>query len=260
MPPSNQIRSLQHATFDGVVSAPGPGYTSGGLWGSADGLLAAVATNPENYIYFRDDFFQFDADDDWVVTNATAGTADLIDGAGGWLEVDSASTTADQGAQVQLKIEPFELEADKDLWFEARVRVTDSIDNCQFFVGLSVLDTTAIASGAISAADYIGFYQGAAEIAAGAGNVRLQANSGGTAVAGSDIAVTDGTFINLGFKVTGVTSAQAYVNGVATGDPISLTGTDNLPTGLMSPTFVCQTEGTTDPVMVVDWVKILKER
>ena len=207
-----------------------------------------------------DDFYAFDADDDWVVTQATAGTADVIDGAGGILQLDSASSTVNQGIQIQRKIETFLPAANKDIWFECRLKVTDTIDKVQLFAGLSILDTTIFASGAITATNYIGFVLDAAQQAATASTVQLEINS----TAGSEEQVTGGTkllvedtYVQLGFHLQSNTTLRCFVDGVKTGDDLTIT---NAPATEMSISFACLSHGTNDPITSLDWYRCVQLR
>lgn len=243
---------LSPASWDGVIDFPGAGSLSGGLWGDAP--IGAMLADPAGYTHFFDDFLEFEDDTRWTSTAATAGTAAISAAAGGILVLDSASATQGQGIQIQLASSPFTLAAGKKLWFETRLKLTDTVGGAQFFAGLSVIDTSIIASNVISSTEYLGWY------GVGTAALECQANSGGTAVNGTTQTIVEDTYINLGFKVDGVTSYQPYVNGVALGDEIDLTGTDNLPTGALAPSFVCQTNGTVDPIVSLDWVRVLAQR
>lgn len=212
----------------------------------------------DKYVEF-DDFHAFDADDDFVVTNATAGTADVIDGAGGLLQLDAASTTADQGVQVQRKIETFLPAAGKDILFECRLKVTDTIDKAQIFAGLSVLDTSMFASGVPSMSDYIGFVCDATDQAASGGGLYLELNStAGSEEKSSSIVKTlvEDTYVRLGFHLSSNTGVTPYVDGVA-GTRIAIT---DCPATALAVSFACLSEGTNDPIMTLDWYYAIQLR
>lgn len=195
------------------------------------------------------DFITFNDESPWVVTNATAGTAALDDAKGGVLLLDSASTTSGQGVQMQLGgatgAESFIASADSKIYFEARIKLADiGSTTVQAFLGLSEVDTTVIASGANSSANHIGF-----EFIDDT-DVDLKSEKAGTRSASDSLGtIVDDTYMKLGFIVDGVTKITPYIDGVA-GTAI----TTNIPIVEMTPTFVCQTSGTTDPIMHVDWV------
>jgi len=206
-----------------------------------------------------DDFTSFDAGDDYVVSQATAGTADVIDGAGGILELDSNSATADQGIQVQHKTETFLPAADKHIIFECRCKVTDTIGGVQFFAGLSTLDTSIFAAGENSTDDHVGFEANATTQAATAGRLDLVHEDGGTRTSQSTAhTLVEDTYVILGFFIDGISRIVPLVNGVA--------GTAVTPSATWTPTelaasFVCQEEGgSVDPIVSLDWYYCIQIR
>jgi len=248
---------IDDPTNNFVVDAGGPNSASGGLWGNAP-LLAAAITDPESYVYLFDDFKDFNDSDGWVATQATAGTVASVQAEGGTIAVDCNSTTADQGMQIQSNIGLPAPAADKTTYFEARVKVEDSIANAQIFVGLAAADTTIFASGAVSASDFVGWVQDAADIAASASKLRCQSSSG-TVAESSTTDITNGTYIKLGFRLNGVSTMDVFVNGTLT-EVVDISGTNVAPETVLYPSFACLSEGTTDPILTVDWVKALGER
>ena len=216
------------------------------LFKPGSGSQAAIPYDPADMYVEFDDFYRFDADDDWTATAATAGTADVIDGAGGILEIDSGSATQGQGMNVQRKVEAFLPAAGKDIYFEARWKVTDTIGEIQMFVGLSILDTTIMASNVISSANYIGLLcEGD-----GQGDVTLSTESGGSQTKEADVfRMVEDTYFTAGFVVAGTSSVQALHNGVPVGDEI----TTNIPTTELASSFVCVTDGSDDPIISLDW-------
>ena len=224
------------------------------LFKPGSGSQAAIPYDPADMYVEFDDFYRFDAGaastadrGDWVATAATAGTAEIIDGAGGILEIDSGSATQGQGMNVQRKVEAFLPAAGKDIYFEARWKVTDTIGEIQMFVGLSVLDTTIMASNVISSANYIGLLcEGD-----GQGDVTLSTESGGSQTKEADVfRMVEDTYFTAGFVVAGTSSVQALHNGVPVGDEI----TTNIPTTELAPSFVCVTDGNSiDPIISLDW-------
>jgi hypothetical protein len=200
-----------------------------------------------------DDFSAFDADDDWTTTQATTGTADVIDGLGGILQLDSASSTADQGIQVQRKIETFKPQAGSNILFECRCKVTDTIAGVQFFAGLSVLDTTLFVTGANTSTDHIGLEANAVTQAATAGRLDLTTESGGTNGSQSTVhTLVEDVYAILGFYVEGLTQVTPLVNGVP-GTPVT-SGSTTIPTTELAVTFACLEEGSSvDPITSLDW-------
>lgn len=190
---------------------------------------------------------------DWVLTQATAGTGAISTVDPGTLVLDSNSTTDTQGVQVQRVKSMFIPAAGKDIWMEWEQKIADTPDYCQFFGGLSEIDTTLIASSVNSSANHIGF-----ETVTENGVVIVAGEKAGTrgTVAAAHTLVDD-TWVKFGFKVNGVTSIQPYVNGV----PLSSTlATANVPVVAMYPSFVCQTAGTNDPILHVRALRVFQLR
>ena len=196
-----------------------------------------------------DDFLSFNDESPWIGTQASAGTATLADAKGGVLELDSASSTQHQGIQIQYGgatgAAAFVPNASAKIYFEARIKLDDiGSTTVQAFVGLSDVDTGIIASGANASDNHIGFEMinsTALDLKSEKGGSRSASGSAGTLV--------DGTYVKVGFIVDGVSKITPYVNGKA-GTAI----TTDIPVVALTPSFVCQSAGTTDPIMSVDWV------
>lgn len=200
----------------------------------------------------------------WVVDNATAGTAALLDRAGGWMCVDAASSTADQGANVQRLSdtaggECFYANADAEIFIEFRIEPSDlggltAGNGAQLFFGLHPRDTTIFAAGVLSGTDYIGLTYDAGDTA---GSWQFTGEKSGTQDkndTGVDI-VDDGASDarqRIGFHIKGVTEAIPYINGVAY--PAAKLPAAAIPTALMAPSIAVLSEGTVDPLVNVDWV------
>ena len=232
-----------------------------GVW--ADCPLQAIATDPSVGFVFFEDFagpMQGDATattnlDGWVVTQATAGAVDLsITAPGGVLEIDSASTTATQGINLQaIETTSFIPAADKDIWFEARWKIVDTYNKCELFVGLSAADTTIIAGSDMTAADHVGF-----ECHTDDGVVLFGAEKAGTeATPLTSNTIAEDTYVRTGFKINGVTDIEHWVDGTKA-STTHLTA--NIPIVAMCASFVCQSGGTNDPIMHLDYVKCVQLR
>ncbi len=227
------------------------------------GSQEALSSSYRNWYVETDDFSSFDADDDYVVSNSlgggTTGTADVIDGAFGILQIDSNSGTADQGAQVQHKTETILPAANKGLIFGCRLKVTDTISKSQIFAGLSILDTTMFDAGDNTSTDHIGFEMNQATLAAASGRVDFVAEKGGARTSVSTVTtLVEDTYIILEFYANGLDTITPLINGVG-GTGIT-TGSTHTPTTEMAATFCCQSEGTDDPILSLDWYFIAQER
>jgi len=204
--------------------------------------------------YFEDDFMNGIGTTDsarYAITNATAGTFLMDDAQGGVALADSASTDATKGINVQLADgstgERFIPVANSDIWFEARVKAADMATGPQFFLGLSEISETILASSLNTSANHIGF-----ESVSDNGVLLIQGEKAGTRNSALDSPHTlvDDTYVKLGFKVTGVTKVEFYVDGVVKATQLA---TANIPILALTPSLVCQSGGTTDPIVHIDW-------
>ena len=202
-----------------------------------------------------DDFLTFDDENKWVLTQATAGTAALdVAAKGGVLLLDCNSTTNNQGGLVQLGgaagASSFIASAASNIYFEARVKIADiGSTTCQLFAGLAEVDTSVLASAANSTANHIGF-EAINTTAMGIHSEKAGSRSSTAAVH----TVVDDDYVKLGFVVDGLTKITPFVNGVA-----QTAITTNIPIVVMTPSLVCHSSGTTDPIVHVDWVACFQE-
>lgn len=218
-----------------------------------NGLMSGTR---DGFFYFND-FHTLNTTDDWTLTQVNNGTALLIDGLGGLLELDTASTTNDDGIELQHLAEYCLPAAGDKIWFECRLYVTDTPSTLQLFMGLAVEDTTVFNAGENSTANHVGFEMGAAlQAGASAGIAQLYGEKAGTRGTISDVhTFVDGTHVKLGFAIDGITSITGYANGTANGTTLDV---DSIPVTEMTLTMVAKSEGggSTDPIAVVDWVAL----
>ncbi len=200
---------------------------------------------------FIDDFLAFDdASTRWLLTQASAGTAACdVAAKGGVLLLDSASSTNNQGAQIQMggavAAASFIPNANAKIYYEARIKLADiGSTTVQAFAGLSEIDSTLFASAANSSANHVGF-EVINTTAMGIHSEKAGSRSSTAAVH----TVVDDTYVKVGFVIDGLTKITPYVNGVA-----KTAITTNIPIVEMTPSFVCHSSGTTDPIMHIDWV------
>jgi hypothetical protein len=194
---------------------------------------------------FVDDFVSKDELEHYTATQATAGTFALDDAKGGVVLADCGSTTATQGINVQRATtvgECFNAQYGK-LYFEALIKAADIATGPEFFLGLAVIDTTVIATSALSAQS-IGFSSVTDD------GVLLSGTKDGTSAAtGTGTTLVADTWVKLGFIAHENSKVDFYVDGVKVN-----TETTYIPTTEMVPTLVCQSGGTTDPIVHVDWI------
>ena len=199
---------------------------------------------------FIDDFLSFTDTHGWVLTQATAGTvAPDAAAIGGAVLLDCNSTTNNQGVQIQyggaVGAASFIASATSKIYFAARVKIAAiGSTTCQMFAGLAIVDTSVLASAANSTANHIGF-EAINTTAMGIHSEKAGSRSSTASVH----TVVDDDYVKLGFVVDGLTKITPYVNGVA-----KAAITTNIPIVGMTPSFVCHSSGTTDPIVHVDWV------
>ena len=232
-----------------------------GVWATCPNL--ELLCNPQIGFIFFEDFLRMQGDetattnlDGWTLTQASTGAVNLSDDAkGGVLELDSNSTTEAYGAQIQYTegTLPFLPAANKDIWYECRIKIEDTYDKCELFAGLSAVDTSIIAGSDMTSANHIGF-----ECHTDNGVVLFGAEKAGTeATPLSACTLVEDTYVRLGFHVHGVTSIDYFVDGVKQSSTIL---TANIPIVGLTPSFVCQSGGTNDPIMHIDWFKCVQLR
>lgn len=207
-------------------------------------------------IHFLEEWHGYDAEatvGDYVLTQATTGTAAISTAEGGVLELDSNSTTSTQGATLQHNKFCVLPAASTEIWAEFEFKIVDTYDKVELFVGLSELDTSLIAASANSSANHIGW-----ECVTDNGVLVFAGEKGGARDTASTAAtIAEATYIKVGFYVNGVTSITQYINGVVTGDTIA---TANIPVVAIYPSFVCQSAGTNDPIMHLRSYRIFQTR
>jgi hypothetical protein len=198
----------------------------------------------------------------FTVTQNDAGTLGMDDAVGGWLKLIGGSGDGD-GIQMQSAGEMFKPAANKDIWFEASIKITDA-DDLDWMVGLAVHDTdvfllTSATSGSGAGAGDTDYGDPASMIVFrgddGDANIDFQVRSGGTgAQTDTTVDVANATAIRVGFHVDGVSTVTPYINGTA-----YTAVTSNIPTTELAITFAMSNGGTTaNNVLALDWYRCLQ--
>lgn len=225
-----------------------PAYQRG-VWGTSP--LVQAEFLQDLAVVLNEQFQDFDTTattGSWVSTQATAGTSAVATTAPGALLLDAASTTANQGIQVQRLRSPFLPAAGKSIWAEWLINLTAAtppVTRAQLFVGLAEADTTIFASGSQTTANHIGWRinTGGLLVTTFASN---KASTEATRTGPTLVAATD---IRLGFRYDGdADSVTQYVNGVATGTAIA---TASVPKVVLYPSLACLSDGTDRPQLLV---------
>jgi hypothetical protein len=218
---------------------------SGRLWADCAGLGLTELQRAGDWDVFYDNFLDLPTGK-YTATQATAGTFALGDAHGGVALADCGSTTNRQGINVQLggtAGEIFKPASNRTIWCEAYLKGVTISTGPEFFWGLAITDTTLIATSALSS-QAIGF------ISLTDDNVLLGVTKDGSssATASSIHTLVEDTWVKLGFKVINTSKVEFYVNGV-----LKNSITTYIPTTEMRPTLVCQTSGTVQSVIHLDW-------
>lgn len=217
-----------------------------------------------NGFSFSDDFITM-PEAKYEVTQVNNGTFHKISGHAGIAEADSGSTTTGDGVNVQLAgdeagttggrgvfIKP---SANTIIWMETRLTLTTVSTAPQFFWGLAQDDTALITGGAtviMDTTDCIGITT--VDASNGTALALLPyGEKNGTAARSTTIGTAvDATTHKLGMKITGITKAECWFDGVKLASTSNIAAA-NIPIVAMTPSFVFQTDGTTQPVATIDW-------
>lgn len=182
-----------------------------------------------DYITVWDDFtgIAVDSTNDWTVVKDTgAAVAIAADTAGGRLTLTSAATTDNDGASIQGN-EIFLPAANKKIWFETLLQVSDA-DQMDVVAGLTVNFATN-PEAALTAADRICF-----QINDGGASILCKTESGGTETStDSGVDAADATDVKLGFLVDGIGLVKFYVNRA-----LVASHTTNIPATEMTPAIM----------------------
>lgn len=229
-----------------------------GVWGNAP--LMEALFDQRVAVLLNEQFTSYDAaatTGDYLATQATSGTATIDTTGPGGLLLDAGATTDNQGINLQRLKTAFVPAANKSIWAEFVVTLsaaTPPVTKAQLFVGLAASDTTIIASGAQSTNNRIGW-----QILDGALLVSsFTADKAGTGTTATGHTFVPATQVRLGFRYDGLADTlQQYVNGVATGTVIA---TANIPKVALYPSFVCQSDATDRPTLLIQGYRILQLR
>jgi len=227
----------------------------GGVWKNCP-ILASLC-DPTIAVVLDERWQNYDATNDYTLTQATSGSAAISTTFPGTLAIDAGATTDNQGAQIQRLKSAFIPAANKSIWFEARISLTAStppVTKSQLFVGLAASDTTIIASGAMSTNNRLGWMI----LDGGLLQTTFTADKAGTATTKTGPLLVAATAINLGFFFDGVAdTVQQFVNGVATGTAVA---TANIPKLVVYPSFVCQSDATDEPILNIHGYRVVQLR
>lgn len=227
--------------------------TEDDLWG--DCPLLNWLLDPTIGTYLAETWQSYNAaatDGDYVLTQATQGTAAIDTAETGVLLLDSNSSTSTQGANLQRAKSAFIPAAGTTIWAEFEFKIVDTFDKVELFAGLSELDTSIIGSSANSSANHIGW-----ECVTDDGVLIFAGEKASNRETSAAATIAEATYIKLGLKVNGVTSIDQYVNGTLTGTQLTAAA---VPIVALYPSFVCQSAGTNDPIMHLRGYRVFQTR
>lgn len=221
--------------------------------------ILPIMTDPSLGTIFFDDFFMFGATGDrWVIVeDAGAGGADAVqDAAGGWYKHFCDGDDNDE-AYLATEGESWKLEADKPLWFEAKIKLTEAnTDDANWIVGLVEGGGAANSlqdNGAGPPADYDGacFFK-----VDGTMTVQFETSIATAQVTNAALATfVSGTELRLAFYWDGVSAVTPYVNGVAgTAHAMAATGAE------ANACFGVKAGGGNEEAIEIDYIKVVQMR
>jgi hypothetical protein len=223
------------------------------LWGNCP--LLNHLLDPTIGVLLIEDFVSYNAaatTGDYILTQATQGTAAISTTEPGVLVLDSNSATVTQGANLQRAKSMFIPAAGNDIWFETKIKV-DLAANAELFIGLSEIDTTIIGTSANSSANHIGW-----QCVTDDGVLLFTSEKAGTGATAAAVTLANDTYVTLGFYYDGTAdTVQQYINGSAVGDAHV---TANIPIVALYPSFVCQSDGADDPILHIAGYRVFQLR
>jgi len=199
---------------------------------------------------FSDDFLKFDTGH-WVVTEINAADTQLLADTRNGVLVLTSNNQENDGTQIQLGNgttgESWAPAAGKNLWFETYIASNDADQN-DVFVGLHIQDTTIIAG---LGTDYIGF-----QILDESASINCISSATSVVTTSSAVATaTDAGWVKLGFKVSGTSKIEFYVN-----DVLEATHTTSIPTALMQLSLAHLSGEASNNTLSIDYVVMAQDR
>lgn len=220
------------------------------LWG--DCPLINYLLDPSIGVLIDEPFVSYDSSNDYTLTQATAGSAAISTTYPGALAIDAGDSTNHHGVNLQRLKAAIIPAASADIWAEFRVRIGTSLAG-EFFLGLAASDTTIIATGAMSTNNRIGWTG-----VAGDGVMQFDCDKAGTGSQTTGVTLSTSAWKTLGFRYDGtLDTVQQYIDGVATGSAIA---TAKIPKAVIYPSFVCQSTGTAQPVLIIGGYRVFQLR
>ena len=227
-----QIKKYNHELFE--ISRGDSDIES--MW---DGISFGPGSE-DKWMYYSNHFHNYTAAD-WTVTETAGGaTQALTDAVGGELLLTNSATENDL-IGLQLGSESFLPSAGKRLYFEIRFKFSEKTD-MDWTVGFVDTDT-GIPLSAISEGIYFQCDDASTSIHFGCSDGSVESIETGVATAADD------TWIKLGFKVTGSSLVEYWINDVKSGQL-----TTNIPTAEMCLSFAIAAGSSDARTANIDYV------
>ena len=209
---------------------------------------------------FFEDFYEYDTTDAlWTVTeDDAADTQAVIDANFGVMVLTCKATTDNDGQQIQVAQETFQMISGKEIWYETKLRLNsgDATEVDLIFGLIEAEDLTAIADN--MPANGFGFKKDDGDT-----NVDLFTSDGGSNVQQATVdTLVDTAFVRYGMHFDGGATGSGiitpYIDGVA-GTAITTAAYATM--AEVSPYFMVRNgDGTTKQILEIDYVKVIQER
>lgn len=212
--------------------------------------IQAIQQDPRTGYTYDEEFHRY-VSGNWTVTlvNNSGSPTQAADPTerGGVLLVTNP-TGATDSTEFQLVANPFALVVGKPLWWEQRVKVSDSTLS-KLWVGLAPTDSTLITG----VTDGLYFFKDTAAQTA----VFVTRASSTSTTSATVATLADATYVHFGIYWDGVATVTGHVNGVAVA-----TSTTNLPAGtvIMTPSFGLRNGAAAAKTMSIDYIKAAQIR
>lgn len=168
----------------------------------------------------------YDPGRQWINTEVGTGTKAIVLATATKPTVLTLTTGATQHNNIQMQwakaltsgsttaaaFAPFICKTGSDIAMRFRFQCTTTAANAAIFAGLSIVDTTLLATSALDATSMIGLWKASGGIAT-AGIVRTASTNTSAAL---DAAFTINTWYDFGIYISGRTSVEFWLNGVRT--------------------------------------------
>ena len=239
-----QTFSFSETTQVRITAGADPVYYSIGV---AAPMPAMLATKPVvNAHTFFNDFDNYVAAN-WTVTTVGAGATQALGNLDGGVLVLTNDAADDDRTFVQKVGESFLFQTGKELWFEARFKVSDATQS-DVVIGLQITDTSPL-----DVTDGVFFIKADGSASIG---LRVEKNNTGTDTAGV-ATLADDTFVTLGYYYNGVDRIDAFVNGVYAKSSVTTNLVDDEE---LTVSFGIQNGEAVAKSMTIDYIMVSKQR